>query len=139
MRPTDEIEKLVKEMSFKAGPEVDNDLWTDAAKAHDESQSAERALSRPFLRRITMNVKMMRIAAVVVIALVILLPLSYGAVKVYRNYSIKRTGTIREEKIKAVNREEAQNILEQAKQLIKEGKTEEVRPGYVRAVLPDGT
>ena len=138
MRPTDEIEKLVKKMSFKAGPEMDNDLWTDAAKAHDESQNTEWARNRPFIRRMTMNTRTMKIAAGAIIALAVLLPLSYGAAKIIKSYRVERTATIKVKAAEGFDEEKAQKALEHAKKMIEEGKAEEIRPGVYRVTLPDG-
>lgn len=41
MRPTEEIEKIIQRMSFRAGNRMEQRLWADAAKARNESESAK--------------------------------------------------------------------------------------------------
>jgi hypothetical protein len=138
MRPTDDIEKLVKQMYFKAGSEMDNDLWADAARAHDEFQKTKWVRNRPFIRRMTMNTKTMKITVIAIIALAVLLPLSYGAAKIIQSYRVERTATIKVKAAEGFDEKKAQEALEYAKKVIEKGEAEEIRPGIYRVTLPDG-
>lgn len=70
MRPPREIEDMVKEMSFAAGPEMDRRLRRDIAKRQETSQTVGKPAGEKPIWRILMNTKMARlgIAAVVVVA-----------------------------------------------------------------------
>jgi len=155
MRPTDEIKKLVKNMSFKAGPEMDNDLWTDTTRAHDQSQKTEWSQERSLLRRITMNTRTMKIVAVALIALAILLPLSYGASKIIKFVVEEFTIMygVDDENTKYItayafnptvkgdcinNKEDAKQAEKEILQLIKEGKAEQINPSEYKAILSNG-
>jgi len=138
MRPTDEIEKLVKQMSFKAGPEMDKDLWADAAREHDESQKTKGVRNRPLIRRMIMNTRTVKITVAAIIALAVLLPLSYGAAKIIQSYRVERTATIKVQAAEGFDEEKAQEALEYAKKMIEKGEAEEIRPGVYRVTLPDG-
>lgn len=73
MRPADEIENVVKKMSFKAGPEMDKELWAETSKARDEFQKATLAPSQHNIGRIIMKSPLTKlaVAAVVIVACVI--------------------------------------------------------------------
>jgi len=42
MKPAEEIERIIRRMSFRAGDRMGQRLWADAAKAQNESESAKR-------------------------------------------------------------------------------------------------
>ncbi len=47
MRPTEQIENIIKKMSFKAGPEMDKDLWASEYRVifgdlHAETVTTEK-------------------------------------------------------------------------------------------------
>jgi len=72
MKPADKIENIVKKMSFKAGPEMDKDLWAETSKAQNEFRKT-LAPSQHNIGRIIMKSPLIKIAiaAVVIIACVI--------------------------------------------------------------------
>ncbi len=73
MKPADEIEKFVKKMSFKAGPELDKDLWTETLKAQNEFRKTILAPSQQNIGRTIMKSPIVKLAAAaVIIALVVL-------------------------------------------------------------------
>jgi len=94
-----------------------------------------------------------RVAAAAVIAIAVLLPLSYGATKVVKKYfvtfeaefeypedntvyrTIQTTVTAGDD-IKS--KEDAKKVLEEFGRLYREGKAEEIRPGVWQAVLSNG-
>ena len=73
MRPADKIENVVKKMSFKAGPEMDKDLWAEASKAQNEFHKTILAPSQHHIGRIIMKSPLVKfaIAAVLIIACLI--------------------------------------------------------------------
>ena len=75
MRPADEIENAVKRMSFKAGPEMDKDLWAETSKARNESRKTMLAPSQHNIGRTIMKSPLTKLAtaAIVVIACLIVL------------------------------------------------------------------
>jgi len=89
MRPTEKIEKLVKQMSFKAGPEMDKDLWVDAAGAHDRSQNAQQACSQVLLRRIIMKMPITKAAVVALICTSVVAAAVVG-VKIHKWYFVEK-------------------------------------------------
>ena len=73
MKPADEIENVVKKMSFKAGPEMDKDLWAETSKARNEFHKTILAPSQHNIWRIIMKSPIIKLAAAaVIIALVVL-------------------------------------------------------------------
>ena len=55
MKPADEIENVVKKMSFKAGPELDKDLWTETLKVQNEFRKTILAPGQQSIRRTIMK------------------------------------------------------------------------------------
>jgi hypothetical protein len=73
MKPADEIENVVKKMSFKAGPEMDKDLWAETSKARNEFHKTILAPSQHNIGRTIMKSPIVKLAAAaVIIALVVL-------------------------------------------------------------------
>ena len=73
MKPADEIENVVKKVSFKAGPELDKDLWTETLKAQNEFHKTILATSQQRIRRTIMKNPIVKLAAAaVIIALIVL-------------------------------------------------------------------
>ena len=85
-----------------------------------------------------MHTRTMKIAVVAIIALAVLLPLSYGAAKIIKSFRVERVATIKVQNAEGFDEEKAQKALEHAKKMIEEGKAEEIRPGVYRVKLPDG-
>lgn len=74
MRPADEIEKHLKHMSFKAGPEMDKALWADALKAQSASQETGQAVGRDLVVRTVMSYPIAKLAvaaAMVCVAIIL--------------------------------------------------------------------
>jgi Tol biopolymer transport system component len=96
MRAADKIENVVKKMSFRAGPEMDKDLWAKTAKARDASQKATLAPGQCNIWRIVMQNRMMRLTAAAAIGVVVLLPLGYGATRLIKGFiSIRQLPAIK--------------------------------------------
>jgi hypothetical protein len=55
MRSAEEIERIVKEMSFRAGPQTDAHLWADVSRAQPWQENAPPVLDRKNLRRWSMR------------------------------------------------------------------------------------
>ncbi len=70
MKPSEKIENVVKKMSFKAGPEMDKNLWAETLKARNEFQKTVLVPSQHNIWRITMKspITKIAVAAVLVIA-----------------------------------------------------------------------
>ena len=75
MKPSDEIENVVKKMSFKAGPELDKDLWAETSKARNESHKTILALSQHNIGRTIMKNPITKLAATAVIIILVVLGL----------------------------------------------------------------
>lgn len=80
MRPSDQIESIIKKMSFKAGPEMDKDLWIETSKAQNVSHK-DLAPSQYNIGRKIMKSSLTKpsIAAFVMVAFLIGLSLWRGA------------------------------------------------------------
>lgn len=73
MRPSEDIENIVKNMSFAAGPEMDQRLRTEVAKEQDLFKKARPAPGRHWERNAIMNSPITKLAiAAAVIAAVVL-------------------------------------------------------------------
>ncbi len=70
MRPEDKMENVVKKMSFKAGPEMDQQIWAAASRAQEKSQDKAPAQDRLILRRVPMNTRIARFAAAAAIIII---------------------------------------------------------------------
>jgi len=70
MRPADKMENVVKKMSFKAGPEMDQQIWAAASRAQEKSQDKAPAQDRLILRRVPMNTRIARFAAAAAIIII---------------------------------------------------------------------
>jgi hypothetical protein len=62
MKPADEIERLVRHISFKGSPETDTRLWADIARAGNPRRAMELAPDRKDIRRLIMRMSTTRIA-----------------------------------------------------------------------------
>jgi len=77
MKPADEIENVVKKMSFKAGPEMDKDLWAETSKAQKVFRKTILAPSQHNIGRTIMNSRITRLAAAAVIIIGVLFGLEF--------------------------------------------------------------
>jgi len=75
MKPADEIENVVKKMSFKASPEMDKDLWAETSKARYEFRKTILAPGQQRIRRIIMKSSIVKLAAAAVIIVLVVLGL----------------------------------------------------------------
>jgi hypothetical protein len=76
MKPADEIESVVKKMSFKAGPEMDKDLWAETSKARDAFQQTILAPSQHHIGRTIMKSPLTKLAAAAIVAIACLIGVS---------------------------------------------------------------
>src|SRR4030042_520990 len=76
MRSADEIENVVKKMSFKAGPEMDKDLWAETSKAQNEFHETTLAPSQHSIGRTIMKSPLTKIAIAAVVIIACLIGLS---------------------------------------------------------------
>jgi hypothetical protein len=75
MKPADEIENVVKKISFKAGPEMDKDLWAETSKAQEEFHTTRLASSQYNIGRTIMKNPIVKSAAAAVIIVLVILGL----------------------------------------------------------------
>jgi hypothetical protein len=76
MRPAEKIENVVKKMSFKAGPEMDRDLWAETLKARNQFQKTILAPSQHNIGRVIMKSPLTKLAAAAVVIIACLIGLS---------------------------------------------------------------
>jgi hypothetical protein len=75
MKPADEIENVVKKMSFKAGSEMDKDLWAETSKARNEFHKKILAPSQQNIGRTIMKSPILKLAAAAVIIVLVVMGL----------------------------------------------------------------
>ncbi|MFC1792911.1 hypothetical protein ACFL3Q_04920 [Planctomycetota bacterium] len=75
MKPADEVENVVKKMSFKASPEMDKDLWAETSKARNEFHKTILAQSQYNIWRTIMKSPIVKSAAAAVIIVLVVLGL----------------------------------------------------------------
>ena len=75
MKPADKIENIVKKMSFKAGPEMDKNLWAETSKARNEFNKKILAPSQQNIGRTIMKSPITKLAATAVIIVLVVLGL----------------------------------------------------------------
>ncbi|MHC4203918.1 MAG: hypothetical protein ACYSTT_04660 [Planctomycetota bacterium] len=75
MKPADEIENVVKKMSFKAGPEMNKDLWAETSKARNEFDKTIVATGQQNIGRTIMKSPIVKSAAAAVIIVLVVLGL----------------------------------------------------------------
>jgi len=75
MKPADKIENVVKKMSFKAGPEMDKDLWVETSKARNEFNKTILAPGQHNKGRTIMKSPIVKLAATAVIITLVVLGL----------------------------------------------------------------
>ena len=76
MRPSDEIENVVKKMSFKAGLEMDRNLWAETSKARNEFHKTILATGQHNIGRTIMKSPIVKFAAAAVIIIACVIGLS---------------------------------------------------------------
>lgn len=73
MKPADKIENFVKKISFKAGPEMDKDLWAETSKARNEFHKTILAPSQQNIGGTIMKSPIVKLAAAAVIIVLVVL------------------------------------------------------------------
>jgi len=72
MKPTDNIDKLIKKLQTKASAELDKRVHSEISKALAETKKTQSAKPGPNIRKIIMRNKIIKVVAVVLITIVIL-------------------------------------------------------------------
>jgi len=67
MKPAEEIKRIVKNMSFRAGPETNKHLWADLARARELRENAQPVPDRENTRRWSMRHPISRLAVAALI------------------------------------------------------------------------
>ena len=152
------LEERIRSLRDRTSLSLDRRILSDLEGRFPESCSPRPASRSARIWRMTMISKRIKIAAAAVVALAVLLPVSYAAVEAVKHFivsedkvsfeypdpnggatsyvygrSVSVTGTDVE------NEEQARARLEEFRQLYLAGKAEEVEPGVWVATLADGT
>jgi len=72
MKPSDDIENIVKKMSFKVGPELDKDLWAETLKARNAFHKTILSPGQNNIGRTIMKSPITKLAAAAVICIMCL-------------------------------------------------------------------
>jgi hypothetical protein len=153
------LEEQIRSLCDRTSLSMDRRILRDLAGRLPESHSHEPTPVSARIWRMTMISKRIKIAAAAVVALAVLLPVSYGAIQ-----AVKKYFTLSEDKVSfeyrdpngggtsyvygrsiAVggtgieNEEQARARIEEFRQLYLAGKAVEVEPGVWVATLSDGT
>jgi hypothetical protein len=75
MKPVDQIENIIKKMTFKAGPEMDKDLWAETSSARNEFSKTILAPGQHNIGRTIMKSPIVKLAAAAVIIVLVVLGL----------------------------------------------------------------
>lgn len=153
MKPAKNIGKLIQKLHIIPRAEIHQKTLSDIFKAQDNFIKAKSVVDQSNIWRTIMKTKITKFAVVVLIAIAVLLPLSYGATKLYTyifeeemnkwtdannvTHVTTRKISIRGDNI--TNEKQAKKAHEEMIRLIKEGKAQEVSPGLYKGTLSDGT
>jgi hypothetical protein len=153
------LEEQIRNLWDRTSPALDRRILDDLAGRLNKSEVFQPASTPAGIWRITMINKRIRIAAAAVVALAVLLPVSYGTIQ-----AVKKYFTVSEDKVSfeypdpndgvtsyvygrsvgvggtdIENEEQARARIEEFRQLYLAGKAVEVKPGVWKATLADGT
>ena len=112
-----------------------NRLQEDAAVTNVKPYAS---FARRFFVPTGRSISLRRVAVAAAIAFVILLPLSYGAAKVIRYFTIGEIRIVVKNSDNIKNEKEAQKALEEFGKLYREGEAKEINPGVWQVTLPSG-
>jgi hypothetical protein len=84
------------------------------------------------------SVSLRRIAAAAAIAIAVMLPLSYGAVKAIKCFTISGTRIVVKNSDNINNEEDARKALEEFGDLYRKGEATEIKPGVWKVTLSSG-
>jgi hypothetical protein len=91
MKPADDIERIIKDMSFQAGPEANQRVWADTRKAQEQAQVRTAAPSGSRRRRQIMRNPHIRWAAAAMIAVAVALSMSLWDKSIPAAYALEQT------------------------------------------------
>jgi len=151
MNTKDKIEKCLKSAPKPPAPDgLLDKLQADVSAGDIKTQ---RSALRRWFAPSGGSISPWRVAAAAVIAIVVLLPLSYGATKVVKKYFITFEAEFKYPEDNTVYRtaqtmvmsgdnikseEDAKKVLEEFGRLYREGKAEEISPGVWQVILSNG-
>jgi len=138
MRPPEDVQKLIRNAGLHSDPERNEAVLRDLLHQFDKTQEQDSAAVHPTIRRIIMNSHFRRIAIAASLALLVILPLGYGAAKIIQDFLVEREGEVRVYAAEDFSKEDAESAVEAARALVEKGEAEEVRDGFYRVTLPDG-
>jgi hypothetical protein len=85
-----------------------------------------------------MRTKTMKLALAAALAMIVL-PLTYGAAtKIAQRFRVERQQEVVVQSTGEISKDDAERAAAEARQLVSEGKAEEIRPGVFRVTLSDG-
>ena len=93
---------------------------------------------QPNIWRIIMKTKITKLAAAVIIGIVVLLPLAYGAAKIVKHFLIDDIRIVVKDSNKISTEQDAKNAIQEFGKLYREGKAKEVKPGVWVVTLSNG-
>lgn len=151
------IEQQIMNIRDKTSARMDQRILDDLFGRLRESETPKPAIAPAGLWRMIMNSRYMKLAAAAVVALAIMLPVSYGAVKAIKKYfkiaqnsvtfeysepngsfSYMYSRGVSVASTDATSEQEARAQLEEFLRLYQEGKATEIEPGVWRATLSSG-
>lgn len=159
MKSANQIKRLAKKIRIDPDSATDDNILKCAEAAltrSTENQVAIPATRYSTKRRIIMKSRKVKIAAAVVIGVMLLIPLCYGAAKALKHFVIfedkfeypedntvyrtTQTTVMAGDDIKSEEdaKKVLEKVLEEFGRLYREGKAEEIRPGVWQVVLSNG-
>jgi hypothetical protein len=152
------LEEQIRSLCDRTSLSMDRRILSDLAGRLPESHSPKRTPMSAGIWRMIMISKRIRMAAAVVVALAVLLPVSYAAVEAVKHFIVsedkvsfeypdpnggvtsyvyRRSMSVASTDVE--NEEQARARVEEFRQLYQAGKAVEIKPGVWKATLADGT
>jgi hypothetical protein len=153
------LEEQIRNLCDRTSDSLDRRILHDLAGKLKECETLKPTATSAGIWRMTMISKRIRLAAAAIVALAVLLPVSYGTIQ-----AVKKHFIVSEDKVTfeypdpngnvtsyvygrsvcvgdtdAVNEEQARARFEEFRQLYLAGRAVEVKPGVWKATLADGT
>ena len=135
MRSAHNISKSLKNLHVPTTARLDEKIFSEITKASMETENKKPTSN---VWRIIMKTKITKSAAAVIIGIVVLLPLAYGATKIVQYFLIDGIGITVKNSDKISTEQDARNAIREFSKLYREGKAKEVKPGVWVVTLSNG-
>ena len=136
MTHADKIEKKLEQMNFISTPKMREKILSDASQTMEQTINA--AAKKPSVGRIIMKSRITKFAVTTIIAIVVSLPIAYGATKIIKHFLIDGISIVVKDSDKINTEKDAANAIQEFGRLYREGKAKETKPGVWVVTLSNG-